>query len=187
MRITSALAALLTVITLTASSKASITLSFYDANYLGHIYDAQPASPTDEVSYIKDLITLGAGDGVTDVNGADYDRLNSTLAGPFDMPSTTDDFRGADSVYQITLTESYQYIYGKYDGPNYGAEVWYFPNGITGMVTLPQYPKDYPNQYALSHASAYNQVAPVPEAGSFIVWGTLAITGLSLCRRKLFG
>lgn len=166
-----------------ANSLAAINLTFYDANYVGRIHDAQPADPGDEAGYIKDLITLAAGDAVTEVNGRDYDRLFSTNAGPFDMPVEDGSFKDDTGATTVTLLATYKYVLGKYDGPNWGDEVWYFPDGITGEITLPAYP-DGLTKWGLSHVSAYNQAA-VPEASSLLVWGGLALTGLCLCRRKL--
>ncbi len=169
---------------LSSVADAALQLTLYDANYVGRIYDAEPSSPTDEVSYINNLITLAAGANVTDIGGSDYDRINSTLAGPFPTAVSTGDQRGADNSTTITLVGTFQYILAKYDGPNWGDEVWYFEDGITGDIEVPQYPFGL-NQYGVSHISAYNNVA-IPEPVSVVVWGCLAI-GCVYARRRWDG
>lgn len=168
---------------LSTVADAAIHLTFYDANYVGRIYDSQPSSAADEAGYINDLITLDAGDGITDVGGSDYDRINSTLAGPFATAVVTGASRGAANSRTMTLVGTFQYVLAKYDGPNWGDEVWYFEDGITGDIDVPQYPFGQ-NQYGVSHISAYNQVA-IPEASTFAIWGLFGLLGLAIHRKNL--
>jgi hypothetical protein len=168
----------------------SLTLTKFDSNYLGMV-EGQPRStnPTNEALNINDLRVLAIGQDV-----GSFNRLGSTLAGsPFVAATAVDSIKPAlpgevGGKYTFNLTTAFQYIYAKYDGPNYGSLVWFFPNGISGEISIPKYPSDAGTQYGLSHMSAYNPVdGAVPEPASLLAWGGLAMTGVavSLLRRKL--
>ncbi|QDT73378.1 hypothetical protein [Lacipirellula limnantheis] len=152
------------------------TLSFGDIHYLGRVnLKTSPSNAPTEVSFINELITLPANSG--DPLEDDYDRVSSFLPGPFDEADDADDFRGGENVFNISLAGAFQYLYAKYDGKNYGALVWYFPDGITGNVIVPQFDPDS-KKYEISHLSAYNPVdGAVPEPATIAVWGMLALAG----------
>lgn len=63
--------------------------------------------------------------------------------------------------------------------------IWYLYDlsSWDGMETI-ELRDFWPDGGGISHITLYGTV--VPEAGSLLVWGTLALTGLCLCRRKLF-
>jgi len=149
--------------------------------YLGYINDGIPSSPAHEASYINNLITLADEQGNTVIGSETYNRLGSTVAGPFPDANTTMALKDeSDGVTSITLANIYTYIVGKYDAGQAGSLVWYFPMGVTGQVI----PQSTLNGLGLSHISAYN-FAPIPEPASLLVWGGLALVSTYVARRRM--
>ena len=71
------------------------------------------------------------------------------------------------------------YLFAKYDGPNYGSEVWYV-GGLTGIITIPA----TAGGYGLSGWTLFNPGGTnVPEGGSTIAFLGLALTAAELLRR----
>jgi hypothetical protein len=176
-----------------SSALASAALTFGDANYVGLINPAHPASESEEVSAINGLIQLAAGALVQECPGPstqDCDRIGSTLipAGGFDTASLTDAGKLDGGATSVNLgTDSFQYILGKYNGPNAGALVWYFEDGISGLVEL----QGALGQYALSHISWYNLTDgggdddEIPEPGSLALLGLGLLAAAGARRRRI--
>lgn len=162
---------------------ASASLQVGDGDYVGRAHDPEPANASNEVGYINALITLAPGAGVTDVGGKDYDRIFSALVASFPAAVEAGTLRQVGGNTIDLGTTIFHYILGKYDGPNWGDEVWYSAAGFTGIVELPaSWPNPNPagnprTGYGLSHISAYNPGALIPEPGTIVVWGLLAVTG----------
>lgn len=178
----------------TGASQASLItdpdLTYGDANYLGLINDGIPSSLSMEVGYINNLNDLAPGAGPVAIGSETYDRIDSTLLGPFDdavlLGATKDE--DMDEVNNSTQQDGiYQYILGKYDGPNYGSQVWYNADGFTGDITLQATsgPGGTGN-FGLSHISLFNPMSttvPVPATLLLFGLGLLALGGL-LNRRR---
>jgi hypothetical protein len=176
---------------LMGSLASAAVLTQGDANYVGLINDNIPSSPANEVQNINGLIQLAAGAGTTDCPGLSVetcDRLLSTLvpAGGFDAATAVGAGKDeSNGVKDVTLVGSYQYILGKYDAGQAGALVWYFADGITGFVDLP----DTYNGFGLSHISWYNLTEgggdddEIPEPGSLALLG-LGLLAAAGVRRK---
>jgi hypothetical protein len=182
---------LATALALVGSLASAAVVAQGDANYVGLINDNIPSSPANEVQNINGLIQLAAGAGTTDCPGLSVetcDRLLSTLvpAGGFDAATAVGAGKDeSNGVKDVTLVGSYQYILGKYDAGQAGALVWYFADGITGFVDLP----DTYNGFALSHISWYNLTEgggdddEIPEPGSLALLG-LGLLAAAGVRRK---
>ena len=165
-----------------AYSANAISFTIDDANFLGTIVDGIPSSPSDEVDYLNALITLSAGATATTILTEDYDRVGSTLAGPFDTAVITDAMRDETETSTPDFgTTAFQYILAKYDGPDGGSLVWYSAAGFTD-VTVPA--TAFSQLFAVSHVSGYNSSVRVPDGGATIALLGLACIGLQGLRRK---
>lgn len=166
----------------------AVVISVTDAEYLGLINDGIPSNPANEAIYINNLTTLAAGAGNTVIGTETYNRLGSTLAGPFPAVTDTDAFKNEDGIATVTLTGTFQYVLGKYDASQAGSLVWFFADGITGEITLP----GSLNGLGISHISAYNMTdcctRTVPEPGTLsLLGGVLLGVGILRRRRKIWG
>jgi hypothetical protein len=178
------------------TSQASLitdpNLTYGDTNYLGLIDDGIPPSESNQVGYINNLNDLAAGDGAITIGSETYDRIDSTLAGPFEdavlAGAIKDD--GLDEVNNSTQQNGiYQYILGKYGGGAVSGSslVWYNADGFTGDITLPgtSGPGGAEN-FGLSHISLFNTTStsvPVPATLLLLGLGLLGLGGVVNRRR----
>jgi hypothetical protein len=83
----------------------------------------------------------------------------------------------------INLGSGYLYLLGKYDGPNFGSEVWYV-GGLTGVITIPA---TGAGQYGLSHVYLFNGSGgtSLPDGGTTLTMLGIAMSGLGFLKRKL--
>lgn len=166
-----------------ASQASALDLSYGDSYYLGWIIDGIPASAENEAGYINDLATLAAGQGTTPIGTESYNRVDSTVAGPFPFASPMDAGRDESGDREIDAT-GYQYVLGKYDGPNGGSLVW-FLGGTVGDLKLPAKWGPSDKEYGLSHISLYNPGdRNVPDGGSTFLLLGLGLAGVGLLKRK---
>src|SRR3954469_12187022 len=157
-------------------------LSIGDSHDLGLISKNYPADPLSSAGFINILLDQPLGGAPTLIGSNTYTRTtNDPLGGAYPDAVFALDL-GATTT--IKLGSGDLYLLAKYDGPNWGSEVWYVGN-LTGTVTIPKFPTK--NKYAVSHVFLYtgqNTAArPVPEGGSTVVLFGLALGGVAVTRR----
>ncbi|MCO6047750.1 hypothetical protein NG895_27925 [Aeoliella sp. ICT_H6.2] len=163
-------------VALAAKSEASLQVNWTGATkFVGTVDpDAPPGSLVAEADKINKMIGVLPSTSEV-IDSKTYTRSDlDVLFDPVDL--NLDYFKQDNGNTTLSLGNlAAQYIFGKYGNVGY---VWYCEEGFTGDIVLPA----TAGGNGLSHSSAFNVV---PEAGSLIVWGGLALTGLCLCRRKL--
>lgn len=157
------------------------TLTIGDSRDLGLIDKNQPANPTSSASFINILLDQPLGSGPTTVGANKYTRTtNDPLNGIY--PDAV--FSGVEfgaNVTNIDLSTGYLYLLAKYDGPNWGSQVWYVGD-LTGPITIPL--NGSGNQYAVSHTYLFNpQGASVPDAGATLMLLGIGLSSLAAARR----
>ncbi len=162
----------------------AVSLDLTSEWYLGFIDAGIPSSPALEASYINELIQLAPGTGPITIGSQDYTRsLNEFLYLPTAV--VTDSFKNDNGENTGSFGSGYTYLIAKYDGPNYGSEVWNV-SGLTGSFTLPQklgHPGDG-RTYDISHWSLYN-VNRVPDGGMTVAMLGFGVLGLLALRKRL--
>lgn len=158
---------------------AQASLMFGDANYLGRVFDAVPASAANEAAYINNLKTLSVGQGQTTIGSEDYYRTSSSVAGPFPLATDVGGIKADPPVnFGINLGSlTYKYILAKYG--NNGSLVWYSASGFSGTVMVQStFNGQTTRGGGLSHISAYNPgTGIIPEPATLAVWSGLAVFG----------
>ena len=171
------------------STAYATTLTIGDSRDLGLISPNHPADPTDSEGFIDILLAQPSPSGPTVIGANIYTRTaNDPLGGVYPAASFaaelkfTPDAGGGNSATIDLGSNSYLYILGKYDGPNYGSEVWYGA-GLSGVITLPEFGNG--TQFGLSHVFVFNGTpVTTPDSGTTAALLGLALTGLAGLRAK---
>jgi hypothetical protein len=150
-----------------------------DNNDLGLIDKNFPADPYSSQGFIDILLDQPLNSGPTTIGGNTYTRTaNDPLSGAYPDAVFAVDL-GATTT--IDLSGGYLYLLAKYDGPNWGSEIWYV-GGLNGTITIPQFPTG--QQYAVSHVFLFNGPARnVPDTGTTLLLFAAGFGGLILVRR----
>jgi len=167
------------------AASAIPNLSLFDGNELGFVNYGIPAGDADVTAYVNAMIGLGLG-GSTVVTRSGIDNTvtrSSNVFSPLDSAvlasrATYGDISG--STVTINLgAGGYEYLLAKYDGPNYGSEVWYV-GGLTGDITIPS----KASKYGISGTSLFTPTG-VPDGGMTAIMLGAALSGLGLVRRRI--
>ena len=160
---------------------ASPALTIGDNNDLGLISKNFPADPYSSAGFIDILLDQPLSSGPTVIGGNTYTRTNNDpLSGAYPAAVFGVDL-GASTT--INLGSGYLYLLAKYDGPNWGSEVWYVGN-LSGTITIPQFPT-LDQQWAVSHVYLYNGSggSSVPDGGTTLMLLAAGLGGLIVWRR----
>lgn len=150
-------------------------LTVGDGHELGYIEFGIPSGDADRTAYVNHLIDMSLGTSDT--------ALGQTFF------RTTNDFGTlADAVFgkngtttSIDLgTGMYDYLFAKYDGPNYGSIVW-FVGDLSGIITIPA----TAGGYGLSGWTLFTGGGTsVPDGGTTALLLGLGLVGLSFIARR---
>ena len=160
--------------------KAS-ALTIGDDQELGFVHDGIPSGDAFRTTYVNHLRLMVP--GTTDsADGQTYDRsVNVFLNLPAAVLSISDDNpNGPSTSIDLGAGGTFFYLFAKYDGPNYGSEVWYVGN-LSGIVTIP----DSGGGYGLSGWSLFTGNGSVPDGGSTIAFLGVALLAVELLRRTV--
>ncbi len=177
---------LLAAVLLTAVQNTSATtINFFDGNELGFVNYGIPADGASRVTYVNTMIGLNLGGStVVTISGIDNTVTRSlNNFGPLaEAVLGTQTTYGSDvSSVNIDLgTGGFLYLLAKYDGPNYGSEVWYV-GGMSGIITIPGSADN--GKYGISGTALFTG-KKVADAGSTALMLGAALTGLSFVSRR---
>ena len=170
-----------------ASQVSAVTLDTSSSQYLGIVVSGEPSSEAAEVIYINNLVDLAPGGTVTIESGGSigshtYTRSNNTLCYNLcpDATATGAVSNNTGNNTGIDVT-GFEYLLGKYDGPNAGDLVWYVA-GLSGTVDILANwgPNPTGTQYGLSHWALFDAdghatpsgTPSVPEPSALILLGS---------------
>ena len=174
-----------------APKVSAITLAIGDNHELGFINYGIPAGDADITDYLTHLIGMSLG-SVGTYSGQDFSRSSHSFS-PLDAPVLLSRNTGPFPGNTVDVASGDEYLMVKYDGPNYGTEVWYI-GGLTGMITIPAFPpSDKVGQYGISGYALFttftttitNHVDVVPDAGSTALLLGAVMSGLGMMVRRI--
>jgi VPDSG-CTERM motif len=165
----------------------SISLTIGDAHELGFVNFGIPSGDADRTAYVNHLISMTTGTS-DQADGQTYFRSSNSFS---PMPTAVwalngappaQDPPGLNPAVTINLgTGLYSYLFAKYDGPNFGSEVWYVGN-LSGNIMIPL----YAGQYRLSGWTFLGPGgASLPDGGTTVMLLGAALGALGMARRYL--
>jgi len=144
-----------------------------DTHELGFVNFGIPSGDQDRENYVNHLIGMALGSSDSDL-GQDFKRSNNDF-GP--LADAVFDNNGTSLSIDVT---GFDYLFAKYDGPNYGSEVWYVGD-LSGVITIPA----TGGKYGLSGWTLFTGSGDsVPDAGATVSLFGAALIGLAFLRAR---
>jgi hypothetical protein len=171
------LSAVFCAVMLAFSHNAS-ALTIGDNQELGFVEFGIPSGDDFRTIYVNHLIGMAL--GTSDVaDGQTYFRSNNDF-GPLPQPAVLA-LNGTGTTIDLG-TGLYSYLFAKYDGPNYGSEVWFVGN-LSGIITIPA----TGGGYGLSGWTLFGPGGggQVPDGGTTVMLLGAALGALGLARRYI--
>jgi hypothetical protein len=158
---------------------AARALTIADSHELGFVEFGIPSGDADRTNYVNHLIGMSLGS--TDVAlGQTFTRSNNDF-GPLPTAIFSHNSAGKGITTVDLGTNLYSYLFAKYDGPNYGSEVW-FVGDLSGVITIP----DKAGGYGLSGWTLFGPGGGnnTPDSGTAAALLGLGLTGLAGLRAR---
>ena len=145
-----------------------------DAHELGFVNFGIPSGDQDRENYVNHLIGMALG-STDSALGQDFTRSNNNFG-----PLADAEFNSNGTSLSIDVT-GFDYLFAKYDGPNYGSEVWYVGD-LSGVITIPA----KGGKYGLSGWTLFTGSGDnVPDSGATVSLLGAALMGLAFLRATL--
>ena len=157
----------------------AINLTIGDAHELGFVDRSLPTTVHSATLFVNTMIGLALG-GSTHVIIGPRDNLvtrSNRAFGP--LPTAVFALTGHTKTIDLG-TGLYSYLFAKYDGPNFSAEVWYVGN-LSGIITIPA----TAGGYGLSLWKLFGPGVGVPDGGATVMLLGAALAVLGTARRFL--
>jgi hypothetical protein len=163
-----------------AFSHNASALTIGDSQELGFVDRGLPAGDAARTLFVNTMIGLAL-NGSTHVIIGPHDNLITRSNNDFGpLPTAVFALNGSTTTIDLG-TGLYSYLYAKYDGPNYGAEVWYVGN-LSGSITIPA----TGGGYGLSGWTLFGPGGvQVPDGGATVMLLGAALGALGIARRFL--
>jgi hypothetical protein len=160
-----------------AFSHNATALTIGDTQELGFVDPGLPAGDANRTLFVNTMIGLAL-NGSTHVIIGPHDNLVTRSNNDFGpLPTAVFALNGTGTTIDLG-TGLYSYLYAKYDGPNFGAEVWYVGN-LSGIITIPA----TGGGYGLSGWTLFGPGGRVPDGGATVMLLGAAFCALGIARR----
>ena len=162
-----------------AFSPSVHALTIGDVHELGFVNFGIPSGDSDRLTYVNHLVgmTLGTSDKA---DGQTYFRSNNSFS-PLPQAVLGGLVNGTSTTINLGTQGTYTYLFAKYDGPNYGSEVWYVGD-LSGKITIPA----TAGGYGLSGWTLFGAGGQgVPDGGTTAMLLGAALSVLGLARRYI--
>ena len=157
----------------------SISLAIGDGHELGFVNFGIPSGDADRLNYVNHLIGMALG-SEDDAFGQHFTRSNNAF-GQLPQAVLAGHVNGTSTSINLGAGGLYIYLFAKYDGPNYGSEVWYVGD-LSGIIEIPA----TAGGYGLSGWTLFGTGVPgVPDGGITAMLLGTALGALGLARRFL--
>ena len=161
------------LLTFTPSARA---LTIGDAHELGFVNFGIPSGDADRTTYVNHLVGMALGTS-DKADGQTYLRSNNAFS---PLPTAVWASNGTSTTINLG-SGLYTYLFAKYDGPNYGSEVWYVGD-LSGNITIPA----TAGGYGLSGWTLFGPGTPgVPDGGTTAMLLGAALSALGIARRYM--
>ena len=165
-----------TMLAFTPNTKA---LTIGDGQELGFVDFGIPSGDSDRLTYVNHLVHMGLGTQ-DDADGQHYTRSNNDFGSLADAV-LAGHVNGTSTSINLGAVGTYTYLFAKYDGPNYGSEVWYVGD-LSGTITIPA----TAGGYGLSGWTLFGTGGQgVPDGGTTAMLLGTALGALGMARRFL--
>jgi len=164
---------------LLAFSHSARALTIGDTHELGFVNFGIPSGDSDRLNYVNHLIGMAL--GTTDqAFGQTFFRSNNSF-GSLPQAVLAGHVNGTSTTINLGAGGLYTYLFAKYDGPNYGSEVWYVGD-LSGIITIPA----TAGRYGLSGWTLFGPGVPgVPDGGTTAMLLGTALSALGIARRYI--
>jgi hypothetical protein len=160
-------------------SHSARALTIGDAHELGFVQYGIPSGDQDRLNYINHLIGMDLG-GHDFADGQEYFRSNHSF-GSLPAAVLAGHVNGTSTTINLGTAGTYTYLFAKYDGPNYGSEVWYVGD-LSGKITIPA----TAGGYGLSGWTLFGGGGQgVPDGGATVMLLGAALGALGMARRYI--
>jgi hypothetical protein len=155
----------------------AVSLQIGDTHELGFVNFGIPAGDNDRLNYVNHLVGMAL--GTTDqAFGQTFFRSNNSF-GQMPQAVLAGNVQGTSTSINLGAGGLYTYLLAKYDGPNYGTEVWYVGD-LSGIITIPA----TAGRYGLSGWMLFGPGVPgVPDGGTTAMLLGAALSALGVARR----
>jgi hypothetical protein len=163
---------------LLAFSNNAKALTIGDGHELGFVNFGIPSGDADRLIYVNHLIGMALGTS-DKADGQTYFRSNNAFS-PLPQAVLAGHVSGTTTTINLG-SGLYTYLFAKYDGPNYGSEVWYVGD-LSGTITIPA----TAGGYGLSGWTLFGPGVPgVPDGGTTAMLLGAALSVLGVARRYM--
>ena len=160
-------------------SARAVSLQIGDSHELGFVNYGIPSGDQDRLNYVNHLIGMGLGTS-DKADGQTYFRSNNAF-GQLPQAVLGGIVKGKTTSINLGAGGLYTYLLAKYDGPNYGTEVWYVGD-LSGVITIP----GTAGRYDLSGWVLFGAGVPgVPDGGTTAMLLGAALSALGVVRRYI--
>jgi hypothetical protein len=160
-----------------AFSPNANALTIGDTHEIGFVNFGIPSGDQDRTNYVNHLIGMGLGTQ-DDFSGQHFTRSNNNF-GP--LSTAVWAANGTSTSINLGAVGTYTYLFAKYDGPNYGSEVWYVGD-LSGIITIPA----TAGGYGLSGWTLFTTGGQgVPDGGTTVMLLGAALSAIGMARRYI--